>query len=57
MSINSNLSDILVCPKCMGDLEHEEDSVYLTCNECELQYHVKNGIPIMLIDSADSYSE
>ncbi|HXV85713.1 MAG TPA: Trm112 family protein [Gemmatimonadales bacterium] len=53
MSLPADLLDILVCPKCKGDLEHrttpKED---LVCHACRLVYAVEDDIPIMLIDEA-----
>ncbi|MCK4579233.1 MAG: Trm112 family protein [Candidatus Marinimicrobia bacterium] len=52
MSIAVELLEILVCPKCKGELLHREDPEQLVCGECRLAYPVKDGIPIMLIDQA-----
>lgn len=52
MALDKQLLDILVCPKCKGDLllSGEEDG--LVCNACKLKYPIKDDIPIMLIDEA-----
>jgi uncharacterized protein len=52
MAIDKELLEILVCPKCKGDLAltPEEDGV--VCNACNLKYPIKEDIPIMLIDEA-----
>ena len=52
MGIDKELLEILVCPKCKGDVEltSEEDS--LNCNACKLKYLIQDDIPIMLIDQA-----
>jgi len=53
MSLPQELLDILVCPKCKGELEHRtEPAEVLVCGTCRLQYAVEDGIPIMLIDEA-----
>ncbi|MBC8213706.1 MAG: Trm112 family protein [Candidatus Marinimicrobia bacterium] len=57
MSLNKEISEILVCPKCKGDLEHEDESLHLNCVECKLLFPIKNGIPIMLVDYAESLTE
>lgn len=55
MTIPAQLLAILVCPRCKGDLEHQTDSVErLVCHTCRLAYPVRDGIPIMLIDEAES---
>ena len=52
MSVAPELLEILVCPKCKGDLEYRPDPAALICNACRLVYAVEDGIPIMLIDEA-----
>jgi uncharacterized protein YbaR (Trm112 family) len=53
MSLSRELLDILVCPKCKGDLEYrEEPTEELVCHACRLIYAVEDDIPIMLIDEA-----
>jgi uncharacterized protein YbaR (Trm112 family) len=44
------LLDLLVCPKCKGDLIVEDAA--LRCDVCLLRYRVDDGIPVMLIDEA-----
>ena len=52
MAIEKELLDILVCPKCKGDLEYRESEAELVCHACQLIYAIKEDIPIMLIDEA-----
>jgi uncharacterized protein YbaR (Trm112 family) len=53
MALSQELLDILVCPKCKGDLEHRTDpEEQLVCQACRLIYAVEDDIPIMLIDEA-----
>lgn len=52
MTLAPELLDILVCPKCKGELEHRLDPEALVCHACRLRYPVEDGIPIMLIDEA-----
>jgi len=52
MAVKQELLDILVCPKCKGDLILTEKSDGLVCEACRLKYEIKNDIPIMLIDEA-----
>lgn len=49
--IDKELLDILVCPACKGDVELKEDKII--CKACGLQYPVRDGIPVMLIDEAE----
>ena len=58
--LNKELLDILVCPKCKGDLEYntketDPNSHKLVCNACRLKYCIKDDIPIMLIDEAEQF--
>ena len=53
MTLPHDLLEILVCPKCKGDLEHRTSGAEaLVCHACKLVYRVEDGIPIMLIDEA-----
>lgn len=52
MSLSPQLLEILVCPKCKGELEYRESESALICNACSLRYPVRDDIPIMLIDEA-----
>lgn len=52
MTIPQQLLEILVCPKCRGELEYRESEPSLVCHQCKLKYPVRDGIPIMLIDEA-----
>jgi uncharacterized protein YbaR (Trm112 family) len=53
MSLSPDLLEILVCPKCKGDLEYKpEPDERLICHACRLVYRVEEGIPVMLIDEA-----
>jgi len=54
MSIDPKLLEILVCPKCRGELEYNETAQTLTCHACKLQYRIEDDIPIMLIDEAEA---
>ena len=52
MSLAPELLEILVCPKCKGDLDYRTDPESLVCPACRLVYAVEDGIPVMLIDEA-----
>ncbi|MCK4321312.1 Trm112 family protein [candidate division WOR-3 bacterium] len=51
--IDKKLLDILVCPKCKGDLEYDKKKDRLICHKCKLAYPIKDDIPVMLIDEAE----
>jgi uncharacterized protein YbaR (Trm112 family) len=52
MSLAPELLEILVCPKCKGDLEYRTEPESLVWHACRLVYAVDDGIPVMLIDEA-----
>jgi len=58
MALSKELLDILACPKCVrepgcsGELEYRENDQQLICHHCKLVYHIKDDIPVMLIDEA-----
>jgi uncharacterized protein YbaR (Trm112 family) len=54
MAVSQDLLDILACPKCKGDLRLTENADGLICEACKLRYPIKEDIPIMLIDEAES---
>ena len=55
--LDKELLDILVCPKCKGELEYDTDKNTLSCYACMLRYRVEDDIPIMLIDEAEKIEE
>lgn len=46
------LLELLVCPKCRGELRYEQSPESLVCERDRLRYEVRDGIPILLIDEA-----
>ena len=52
MTVNQELLDILVCPQCKEKIILSSDQHWLICNHCQLQYPIRDDIPIMLIDEA-----
>ena len=52
MPLQPDLLEILVCPKCKGELDLTEQQDGLVCNGCRLKYEIRDDIPIMLIDEA-----
>ncbi len=53
MAISKDLLDILVCPKCKGDIILLDDETGLVCPSCLLKYPVRDGIPVMLVEEAE----
>jgi len=52
MTLAPQLLAILVCPRCKGTLDYQEQDGALDCRVCKLRYAVRDGIPVMLIDEA-----
>ncbi len=57
MAIKQELLDILACPKCKGDIRYNESGNSIICDSCKLLYHIKDDIPVMLIDEAETIEE
>ncbi|MBI5100015.1 MAG: Trm112 family protein [Nitrospirae bacterium] len=53
MTIKKELLDILACPQCKEDLRLNASEDGLICDRCKLLYHIKDDIPVMLIDEAE----
>jgi len=52
MAVSKELLDIIACPKCKGSIYLNTANDGLICEACELVYHIRDDIPIMLIDEA-----
>ncbi|MDR3236890.1 MAG: Trm112 family protein [Spirochaetia bacterium] len=52
--VDTKLLEIIACPACRGDLEYDARNEKLTCIECAAVYPVMDGIPVMLIDEAET---
>lgn len=55
--LTPELLNILACPVCKGNLAALKESSYLLCLHCGLNYNTRDGIPIMLIDTAEQSPE
>ncbi len=52
--ISKDLLDILACPKCKGPIKLTESADGLVCEKCRLVYAIRDDIPVMLVDEAQS---
>lgn len=52
MAISRELLEILVCPKCKGEIYLNDNQDGLICSKCRLIYEIRDDIPVMLIDEA-----
>ncbi len=53
LELSKKLLNVLVCPKCKGNLKYEETKSRLICPKCKLAYRIEEGIPIMLVEEAE----
>lgn len=52
MSLEKSFLEILACPSCKSPVQEEEEWLICQNPQCGLQYPVRNGIPVMLIEEA-----
>ena len=52
--IDKSLLEILACPLCKTEIEYLEDENKLRCLNCGRLYPIRDDIPVMLIDEAES---
>jgi uncharacterized protein YbaR (Trm112 family) len=52
MPLDRELLEIIVCPKCKGELIYEQDKERLVCKNCSVYYPIREEIPILLIEEA-----
>jgi len=50
--MDEKLLEILACPACKADIKLQDQKI--VCTECKRRYPVKDGIPVMLIDEAET---
>jgi uncharacterized protein YbaR (Trm112 family) len=55
--ISNDLLNILACPACKGSLQADVDKRTVSCHQCSLAFAVTDGIPIMLLDVAQKFSD
>lgn len=54
MTVPPELLEILVCPRCRSALrpQGQERHTALRCEACRVEYPVRDGIPILIVDDA-----
>ncbi len=52
--IDRELLDILACPVCKGNIRHDAPEDKLTCVSCGRRYPIRENIPIMLEEEAET---
>ncbi|HAF07973.1 MAG: Trm112 family protein [bacterium] len=55
--IDKRLLDILICPKCKGELVYDGERDILICKKDGIYFEIKNNIPIMLLEKAKKLDE
>ena len=53
--ISKELLEVLACPKCKQPVRLTEDGAWLLCEADRLRYPIVDGIPVMLVEEAESY--
>ena len=54
MVISDDLLEMLACPQCKQEVVLNEAKNGLICRACQLSYPIRDDIPVMLVDEADS---
>ena len=52
--IPPDLLAIMQCPRCTGTLTERHERPALVCSDCGTAYAVRDGIPNMIVDEADT---
>jgi uncharacterized protein YbaR (Trm112 family) len=50
--LDKELLEVLCCPECRGEVKEQGDKIICQNSECGLQYPIKDGIPVMLVEEA-----
>ena len=53
--IEQSLLDILACPQCKEAIHQDEEQGVLICDQCRLRFPVRDDIPVMLVEEAESF--
>jgi len=56
MPVSKELLEILVCPRCKGEIEYLKDPEGFGCSECRLFFPVEDDIPNFLVDEAKEWN-
>ena len=51
MGIGKEFLEMIVCPKCKGDLQEKDNR--LLCAQCGVSYKIVDGIPVLLAEEAE----
>jgi LSD1 subclass zinc finger protein len=56
VTLSNELKQLMVCPKCRGNLEFPEDQAAIRCLACRLSYPIVDDIPVLIVDQATPLS-
>jgi len=51
--IDAKLLALLACPACQGDVQLNGN--HIVCTKCHRNYPIVDGIPVLLVDSAQEH--
>ena len=51
------LLSAIACPKCHGQLEYDKQHQQLNCQNDQLAYPIKDGIPVLLASEANPLNQ
>lgn len=54
MTVKAELLEILACPKCKQVVELAESDDAILCAACRLSFPIRDDIPVMLLEEAES---
>ena len=55
--LNPKLLEILACPRCLARLQYDAQHQRLICRYERLAYPIKNGVPLLLAEKAETLKE
>lgn len=53
--LDPKILDLLCCPRCKGDLLPLEQKPGFLCKKCNLLFPIKDGIPVFIIEEAETF--
>ena len=52
-----DLVELIVCPECHGQLAVTDQSLVCSSGECRLRFPVREGIPVLLVEEAETLEQ
>ncbi|MDX8392611.1 MAG: Trm112 family protein [Mariprofundaceae bacterium] len=52
--LDKQLMEIIACPACKGKVQYNDAKDKMVCKNCELEFPIRDDIPLMLVDEATS---